>query len=127
MEKRFYQGVSLLLILLGLSIFVTWGIRKIHEPAQMQLLEASELALEEEPEQAISLARLAHSRWERTRTLTAAVADHAPMDDIDALFAEMEVYAQAEELPHFSACCLQLSKLLRSMYEAHSFTWWNVV
>ncbi len=127
MEKRFYQGVSLLLVLLGLCVLVTWGTQKIHEPAQMQLLEASQLALEEDSDQAIRLARQAHSRWEKTRTLTAAVADHSPMDDIDSLFAEMEVYAQAEELPHFSACCLQLSKLLQSMYEAHSFTWWNVV
>ena len=127
MQKRFYQGIGLLAILLALSVFVTWGMNRLHTPAEQQLQEASRLALQGDTQQALSLARQAHAHWEDTRTLTAAVADHSPMDDVDVLFSEMEVYAAAEEIPHFAACCLQLSDLLRSMYEAHSFTWWNVL
>ena len=48
-----------------------------------------------------------------------------PMDDVDTLFAEMQVYAQAEEIPHFAACCGQLSRLVLAMAQAHSPTWWN--
>lgn len=127
MGKRFYQGVGLLVVLLALSVLVTWGMRRIHEPTGAQLLEASQLALQGDTQQAIGLARQAHSQWKNTRMLTAAVADHSPMDDVDMLFREMEVYAAAGEIPHFAACCAQLSSLVRSMYEAHSPTWWNVV
>ena len=36
------------------------------------------------------------------------------MDDVEQLFAEMEIYAKTEEKPHFAACCRQLGVMLRS-------------
>lgn len=125
MGKQFWVGVFLLLLLLGLTLGVAWGMEAIQEPAQKQLEQASVLALSGDMPQAAELAMQAKQRWERFWQVSAAVADHSPMDEIDKVFAEMEVYAKAGDEEHFAACCAQLSQLVGSMSDAHAHTWWN--
>ncbi len=45
----------------------------------------------------------AREAWGRSRHLGACFADHTPMEEIDALFAEVEVYAAAREETDFAA------------------------
>ena len=127
MGRRFWIGVGTLCVFLAAGLGITWGMEKIHEPAAQTLSRAAQTAMDGDMEQASALARQAHDRWEHYWNLTASVADHSPMDDIDSLFAEMEIYAQAGEQNHFAACCAQLSKLLGSMSDAHAFSWWNML
>ena len=122
MERRFYLGVGLLVLILALGALTAWVIRENQLPA-VQLLEQA--AVSEELEQGVALARQAKQLWQRSWKGVAAVADHTPMDEIDKLFAEMEVFARAKEDVHFSACCQQLASLLRAVSEAHAPTWWN--
>jgi len=49
------------------------------------------------------------------------------MDEIDSLFAQLEVFRQAGLWGDFSACCRRLSRLIEAMAEAHSLTWWNLL
>ena len=126
MEKHFYWGLGILLALLCLCLAIGWGMRYTHTQTMGLLEQAAQLALDEQKTAAFDLGHQAHMHWEKTRNLTAVVADHSPMDEIETLFAEMETYAQAEELPHFAACCSQLRAQLQSMYEAHLGTLWNV-
>lgn len=126
MVKHFYWGAGILLFLLCLCLAIGWGMRTTHTKTIEKLDRAAQLALNEQQDSAFTLARQAHSRWEKTRHLTAMVADHSPMDQVDMLFEEMETYAKAEELPHFAACCNQLCAQLQSMYEAHLCTLWNI-
>ena len=126
MEKHFYWGLGILLVLLCLCLAIGWGMRATHTKTMEQLEQAAQLALEEQEAPAFILARQAHSHWEQTRNLTAMVADHSPMDEVDMLFEEMETYAKAKELPHFAACCNQLRSQLQSIYEAHLGTIWNI-
>ena len=127
MEKRFYLGLGVLLLLLAVSVAAWLGMQAIHQPEEQFLARASDLALAGDMEQAVPLAEAARSRWERYRCVTASVADHSPMDDTENLFAEMAVYAAAGEDAHFAACCLQLSNMAKAMYDAHSFTLWNLL
>lgn len=126
MEKHFYWGMGILLALLCLCLAIGWSMRATHTKTMVQLEQAAQLALEEQDSPAFHLARQAQSRWQQTRKLTAVVADHSPMDEVDMLFAEMKTYMEAQELPHFAACCNQLRSQLQSMYEAHLGTWWNI-
>ena len=52
-------------------------------------------------------------------------ADHAPMDEIDSLFAQMEVYAQARDSLHFGSYCARLAELITAVSDAHQLNWWN--
>lgn len=127
MGRRFWLGVGILVLFLGLGLGVTWGMDAIHAPAEQALTQAAQKALDGQTEEAVLLARQAHSHWDRYRKLTAGVADQSPMDEVDTLFAEMEVYAQTEDREHFAACCAQLAYLVSSMSDAHALTWWNLL
>ena len=127
MEKRFYLGLIILLLLLGLGMGTAFVMEAIHAPAEAALEEAARLALENRPEQAFSLAEEAYARWQAFHSVTASFADHSPMDDTDTLFQEMLVYGQTEEMPHFIACCRELGIMLEAMYDAHAFSLKNLL
>lgn len=127
MGRRFWLGVGILVLFLGLGLGITWGMDAIHIPAEQALEQAAQKALDGQMDEAVMLARQAHERWDTFWKLTAGVADHSPIDQVDQLFAEMEVYAQAREEEHFAACCAQLSRLVGSMSDAHALSWWNLM
>lgn len=127
MGKRFWLGIGILVLFLGMGIGISLGMDAIHAPAERALEQAAEKALNGQMEEAVALAREAHDWWDDSWKLTASVADHSPMDEVDVLFEEMEVYAQAREDKHFAACCAQLGKLVESMAAAHRFNWWNLL
>lgn len=127
MGKRFYLGICLLIVLLLLGLGTAFGMSAIHTPEVALLKQAEELALEGDFAQAAQLASQAKSRWMHYRQLTAAVADHTPMDEAERLFAEMEIYARAQEEAHFAACCSQLQIMCKAVANAHSPAWWNLM
>ena len=123
--KHFWLGAGLLSVFLILGILVSVFMKNTHMEISQTLEEAVQKAISGDLETGIRLGEKAKKSWEKCRQGTAAVADHSPMDEIDSLFAEMEIYAQAREAPHFAACCAQLSQLVKAMYDAHALTWWN--
>jgi len=127
MERRFILGLTILILVLAFSVGTAIGMKAIHAPGEAALTEAARLTLDGNMEQAIPLAREAYDRWQKYRSITAAFADHNPMDDTERLFREMLVYAASREEPHFAACCTQLSAMLKATYEAHSFSLKNIL
>lgn len=125
MGGRFWLGVTILALFLVLGVVVTFATQSVQAPAAKALQTASQEALSGNFEKAVAEANSAYRRWLTYRNFTASVADHGPMDDVETLFAEMQVYAQAQEVPHFAACCAQLQVLLKAVAEAHSPAWWN--
>lgn len=126
MERRFIVGLVLLILVLAFSVGTAIGMRAIHVPGEAALTQAAQLALADKMEQAIPLAQQAYVRWQKYRGITAAFADHNPMDDTERLFREMLVYAQTDEVPHFAVCCTQLSAMLKAIYETHGFSLKNI-
>ena len=124
MERRFYIGVGLLLAILFLGLLTGWVMEKKQLPTAELLEQAAQT---EDFQSGVQLARQAKDKWRKQWKAVAAAADHTPMDEIDTLFAEMEVFAREEEQVHFSACCRQLASLLRAVAEAHRLSWWNVL
>jgi len=125
--KRMWIGVGLLVVFCVAGIVTAVGMRNIHDPISQALLRASDAALQENWEQAALHFHAAKGKWEHSRRLTATVADQMPMDEIDSLFAELAIYLQTQESPHFSATCFQLAALTRAMGEAHGINWWNLL
>lgn len=127
MERRFLLGLTILILVLAFAIGTAVGMKAIHAPSEAALTQAARLAMADDMEQASRLARNAYDRWQKYRNVTAAFADHNPMDDTERLFREMLVYAEAEEIPHFAACCTQLSAMLKATYETHGFSLKNIL
>ena len=127
MEKRFWLGVGVLAALLAVSIAVTAAMKAIHEPAAAEFQEAAQVALDGDLPAAIAMGRSAGKRWQSTRRFTACVADHGPMDTVEDLLEEMEVFARAGEAEHFAAACARLSAAVKAMSDAHRLTGWNLL
>ena len=125
--KRLWLGVVLLAAMLVLGILTAIGMTRLHDPISEELSRASQAALDDRWEEADALWHHAEKQWRRSWPLTASVADHEPMENIDALFAELRVYAREKEAEHFAACCANLSMLTEAMGEAHAINWWNLL
>ena len=122
MEKRFYLGLGILLVFLFLGIFTAVAMDRAMEPIQTYLQQAAQDALGSDPATGIHLAQQAKDAWFSLRSKIAAVADHTPMEEVDGLFAELEVYAQSGDMAHFSACCTRIAILSSALAEAHAFS-----
>ena len=125
--KRCWLGVGILLTLLFLNLWVTAEMGDIHEPLSVTVEEAAEAALTGDWTRAESLATDARSIWYQKRPFTASVADHAPMDEIDAVFARLPVAARNGDAAEFADLCARLAVLLHAMAEGHQALWWNVL
>ena len=124
---RGWFGFGILIVFLLLGFVVSGVMNDAHTPTEALLVQAAEQTLSGSFDKAIALGRAAKDQWQTHWNGTATVADHSPMDEVDALFAEMEIYAQTEEKPHFAAVCQELSRRIHSFMDAHRFSWWNIL
>ena len=125
--NRFWFGAALLVLLLGIGIGSSLALDALHAPISRDLTAASQEALEERWDVAADLAIRAKDRWERQRHGIAAVSSHSPMEQIDCLFAELELYLQEKEAFPFAVCCASLSAWVQALAEAHAMSWWNLL
>ncbi len=124
---RGWLGAAILAVFLIGGVVAAAEMDNAHMPTVELLQQASEKTVNGEFGEGVLLGLEAKDRWERGWNGTATMADHSPMDDVDALFGEMEVYAITGEQPHFAACCAELAKRIEAVAEAHKFSWWNVL
>lgn len=124
---RGWLGIGILIAFLALGFVTAGAMDNAHLPTEKLLAQAAEKTLNGNFEEAVSLGLQAKSRWDRHWNGTATVADHAPMDDVDALFAEMEIFAKTGEEPHFASVCKELSRRIQAVAGAHRFSWWNIL
>ncbi|MBQ3000593.1 MAG: DUF4363 family protein [Oscillospiraceae bacterium] len=125
--KRFIIGLVTLTLLFSVGLFVSTATDKAYEPVVTLLEQAADTALSGSFEDAVLQAQKAKELWEKHKEKTATVADHTPMEEIDQLFTEVEIYAMAEEKPHFAACCAQLASAVQNMADAHALNFWNLL
>lgn len=125
--KRSWIGFFLLLILLGLGLLSTWAIVEVHEPISDALEEAADCALEGAWAKAAWLTAQAQGIWEKWAILRAALTDHVPIEDIDALFEMLEVYGVSREGISFAAVCRELAQRVEDLGEAHGLMLENLL
>ena len=125
--KRSWIGLFLLLLLLGVGIFCTWAMGDIHEPIAEQLTQAAEEAMARNWVSALWHAEDARDRWERWGIFRAALADHGPMEEIDALFTVLEVYSASRERIAFASLCREIAEKIHAIGDAHGMDWENLL
>lgn len=124
--KRLWIGIGLLAVILLAGILVPQYLEYAHEPIMDDLSRASELAMEEEWDRAVYLARRAEEKWQKKRPVTASLADHEPMDEIDGMFAQLDIYARAEDAAAFSATCVYLVSAMDALKDYHALNFQNL-
>lgn len=124
--KRCWFGVGLLVVLLAVSLAVTWAMGSIHEPISENLQQAAEQTLLGDLTQGRALAVKARAGWEKWEHFRACFADHTPVEEIGAGFAELETYGAAGEDAAFAAKSAELAQQVKAVGEAHGLVWWNL-
>ena len=125
--KRCRFGLGLLLGLLVLGAVSAWGMGKGLDPMTEGIRQAGDAALREDWDTAQALSADVKEQWEKGFPYLASLSDHEPMENINGLFAQLEVYAQSRDPQNFAAVCGQLAQDLEAMGEAHSLKWWNIL
>lgn len=123
--KRSWLGVGLLGVLLAGGLLVTWAMGRIHEPIARDLSAAGEQALAGNWEHAEELSQKASDGWEKHELFRSCFADHNPTEEIDACFAQLEIYRRMKEETAFAAACGETARKVSAVGEAHKLIWHN--
>lgn len=125
--KRFWLGSGILAVLLALGITATVAVDRFCQPISRDLTLAAQVVRRNEWVQAEQLADSARQRWQQHRALHAAVTNHEPMEEIDALFDQLKIYAEEGDSLHFAECCVRLASLTEAVAESQAIHWWNLL
>ncbi len=123
--KRLWLGIVLLAALLAVSLATQAATNRIHEPMAKDLEQAAEAALSGDWAEADRLYARSRDAWQRHHGATASIADHSPMDELDILFAQLQVFSRERETLHFAVTCRSAAQMAQAMADAHSLTWWD--
>ena len=124
---RLLLGIGILVLFLIGGLWVGHAMDDVHQAIAQTLDTAALKCLDGDLKGGIALAQQAQNQWDSHWHGTASVADHEPMDEIDGLFAQLEIYGKAGLAADFATYCARLSRLVSAVGEAHSFTWWNLL
>ena len=125
--KRFWIGISILSLLLASGWSVAVYTKHTFQPISRDLALASEAAIAMDQAEAKRLAGQAYNNWQRYRDFTSAISDHEVLEEINSLFAEIQVYTAAEDMVSFSAICAYLSGVTQAVAESHQPIWQNLL
>ncbi len=125
--KRMYFGLGLLTVLLSVAILLTMVFVRLHDPLPEALERAQNAALAGDWEEAAAVTEKVHKQWKRFCHFTAAVADHEPMEEMDAMFARLEVLCRMHQADEFVSDCAELAKMAQAMTESQKLVWWNLL
>lgn len=125
--NRTLFGIALLVLLLAAGILSALGMTQWNGEIAGQLDTAARLAVQKDLSGALRTAEEAEQLWQRRWAANAAFADHGPLEQIDAGFAQLRIYGQTGEYTAFAAVCAQLAQQLRAIGEAGSASWRNIL
>ena len=124
--KRIWFGAGLLVFLLVLGICSSFLIEKTCYIQSTQLHHAAVLALDSDWAAARTLTEQAKQTWDKQQFLFAAFFDHATLDLVEGLFAQLEVFSSARNAVYYGSTCAQLASQLESLGQSHNFTLKNL-
>ncbi len=125
--KRFWFGIALLAVFLAAGIGSAVGIKQLHSPVGTLLEQASDRAQHQSWPEAAESFRQARALWQQHWHFVAAITDHEPMEQIDALFAQGAQQLRQENPSRFPDTCAQLQSQLQDLIEAQIPSWWNIL
>ena len=125
--QRFWIGILVLAVMLVSGIWLTALFGRIHRPMALELRKAASAAQAQDWEKATALAEKARADWEQYRYLISASADHEPLEQMEYLLDQLEVYAADRHKADFATLCIRLANLAEAMADTQQIRWWNLL
>ena len=123
--NRFWLGVGILAVLLISCLIPGSLLIRQNEALSVQLSDAAQQALEENWQEAIRLSEQASRQWKKHRRFAASLADHEPLEEMDRMFAQLQIYQRCRMKTEYAALCTLLSRQAEAMGESVQLTWWS--
>lgn len=123
--KRLWIGIAILVVLLGLSTGMSLALSGIHRELARELDEACRAAVAQDWVAADTHTAAAGEQWQKYRRFCASFTEHTPLEQMDSLFAQLNVCRKLVLPEDYALICSQLAQLARAIGESHGFTWWN--
>lgn len=125
--KRCWFGLALLVVILAISLAVTWGMDVIHRPIAQDLLQAAECAQFGDWDNAGHYSKMAEENWKKWEHFRACFADHTPVEEISAELAAIAQSRAAREKAGFASACARAAEMVQAVGNAHGLYWWNLL
>ena len=125
--NRLWIGIGLLVILLAMGIGLLWGSTVFFEEFSREIEQAGELAMAGNWAQAEKKAAQSRADWERWCCFWSSFTDHEPMEQMQNLFSQLEVYRQRQLEVDFATVCRNLANVAEAVQESHGLKWWSVL
>ena len=124
---RFWFGAALLVVLLLSGWLLGSGISKAGEESVAPLEQAAAAALAEDWAAASENRVAAQTHWEKVRPFAAALCRHEPVEQIDLLFAQLEIFETDRDVAEFASTAVGIAQTLETLPVPHRFHWWNLL
>lgn len=123
--KRIWFGIGLMVFLLILCLCSSFLMERICLSQSQALDHAAAAASNGDWLTARRLIAQSKLEWDRRQLLFAALYDHGPIDQIEGLFAQLEVFSESRKTASFESTCVYLARQLESLGRSHSFNFSN--
>ncbi len=117
--KRLWLGVGVLAALLAVSIWIMDFADGHQEKICSRLEDAKQAALVGDWEAVGRLTEQAVGLWEDSWAVWSTLSDHTELDEIDAGFARLEVYARDGHATDYAAESASLARLVEALGDGH--------
>ena len=124
---RLWIGIGILVVLLAMGIGLLWGSGVYFEELSQDLEQAGELALAGNWQAAEEKAEKGREKWEQYRRFWASFTDHEPVEQMQNLFSQLELYRTRQLEVEFAAVCRNLVHVAEAIDESHGLKWWSVL
>lgn len=125
--KRLWIGVVLMALLLAGGIWEFRWLETTYKPAAAAIEQAEEMAQNRDLDGAAALTRSVQRTWNTKKHIAAAFVPHDMIDEIEGLFARLELYQAGGDAAAYAVSCTQLSMLLDALGNVYTPTWWNLL
>ena len=125
--NRLWIGIAILFLIVAFGAGIWWGSAVFFHDFSREMAAAGEAAVAENWALAAQKAEKCRQKWDACRPLWASVTDHAPVEQIQLLFFQLELYEKQKLTTEFAACCRSLSKEAEARSESHGLAWWSVL
>ncbi len=125
--KRMWIGIGILIFLLVAGVGMLLASQSFFSTFTDNLEQAGALALEGKWGAALQKAEESRLQWQKCHHFWAASSDHEPVEEMQNLFSQLEVYAKGRMEADFAAICRHLVHLAEAIDESHNLRWWSVL
>ena len=124
---RLWIGIGILAVLLAMGIGLLWGSSVFFEELSEDLQQAGDFALAGNWQAAGEKVEKSREKWEAYRPFWASFTDHEPVEQMQNLFSQLELYRTRQLEVEFAAVCRNLVHVAEAIDEAHGLRWWSVL